>query len=367
MLKPSFNALLALHQSYSISPKKLSTLLVTQSSVDALHTVNDETLFSCGFTHKEIKAFRYIVSRADQSETVKSLLIQIQEQGIGVVTLCCDDYPALLREITDPPPLLYFKGQISLANQPQLAIVGSRRASPGGCQNAYQFAADMAKQDWVITSGMALGIDTSAHHGAMHAGGRTIAVLGCGVDQVYPSANQSLYQEIAMHGLILSELPLGAGPRRENFPKRNRILSGLSLGVLVVEAALKSGSLITARLALEQGREVFALPGSIHNPTSKGCHQLINQGAKLVTCLSDIYEELQGWSAPASQPASPVQPVVTANEQSLLDSIGFEPVELETLLARSSLSAQEVLGLLTDLEIKGLAVLEGGLYHRLKG
>lgn len=213
------------------------------------------------------------------------------------------DYPPLLREIPDPPVMLYVMGNRRVLSRPQLAIVGSRHPTPMGGENARAFAKSLAGAGLVITSGLALGIDGAAHRGAVEAGGKTIAVVGTGLDRVYPPRHRDLAHDIIRHGALVSEFPLGTPPKPENFPARNRLISGLSLGTLVVEAALQSGSLITARLATEQGREVFAIPGSIHSPQSRGCHALIRQGAKLVETAQDILEELGPLASVAHQAA----------------------------------------------------------------
>ena len=209
-----------------------------------------------------------------------------------LVTLADSHYPKALLEINDPPPVLYAKGKLGLLNQPSIAIVGSRNATTQGKENAEAFAKGLSSYGLCIVSGLALGIDGAAHRGALQANGSTIAVAATGLDIVYPSKHLDLAHQIAKHGLLISEFSLGETSKPENFPRRNRLISGLSLGCLVVEASLQSGSQITARLSTEQGREVFVIPGSIHSPTSKGCHQLIKQGAKLVDNLQDIIEDL---------------------------------------------------------------------------
>ena len=209
-----------------------------------------------------------------------------------ILTLTDPDYPQLLKEIHDAPPVLYAIGKKELLDNPQIAIIGSRNCSPGGAKTARDFAAYLAQAGFTITSGMALGIDQHAHQGALEATGNTIAVIGTGIDRIYPSKNKQLAYQIADKGLLVSEFPLGTPPNSENFPRRNRIISGLSVATLVVEATRKSGSLITAHYSIEQGREVFAIPGSIHNPQAKGCHHLIRQGAKLVDQASDIIDDI---------------------------------------------------------------------------
>jgi DNA processing protein len=277
-------------------------------------------------------------------------------------------YPALLREIPDPPVLLFVRGSVVVLSMPQLAIVGSRNPSRGGGDNARAFAAHLAGAGLAITSGLALGIDACAHEAALSAGGATIAVAATGLDRVYPAAHRDLAHRIAGSGALVSEFPLGAPPRREHFPRRNRLISGLSLGVLVVEAALKSGSLITARYAAEQGREVFAIPGSIHSPLSRGCHALIKQGAKLVETASDVVEELGALAQFSRAPAQPVPVAAVAGDAGqvqLLAHMGYDPVDIDTLVAVSGLTAGAVSSMLLHMELRGLVEARpGGKYQR---
>ncbi|MDE2585717.1 MAG: DNA-processing protein DprA, partial [Betaproteobacteria bacterium] len=223
----------------------------------------------------------------DNSEAVAGAQTWAAQPGNHITTLGDPDYPRLLLEIPDPPSLLYVKGRPELLNRPALAMVGSRNATPQGLQDAERFAANLAAQGFTITSGLALGVDGAAHRGALSAGGDTVAVIGTGADRIYPSRHRDLALAVAEQGAIISEFPLGTPPVAHNFPRRNRLIAGLCRGCLVVEAAVESGSLITARLAAEQGREVFAMPGSIHSPLAKGCHRLIKQGAKLVETAQD--------------------------------------------------------------------------------
>ncbi|HEY0269107.1 MAG TPA: DNA-processing protein DprA, partial [Methyloradius sp.] len=234
-----------------------------------------------------------LIAQGPDNPAVQPTLDWLAIEGNHLITLADSTYPKLLLEIADPPPLLYAKGNLDLLNTPSVAIVGSRHASPQGAKNAEDFACALSQMGFCIVSGMALGIDGSAHIGALKGSGNTIAVVGTGLDIVYPAKHRELAHQIAQRGLIISEFPLNTPSRPQNFPRRNRIISGLSQGCLVVEANIQSGSLITARLATEQGREVFAIPGSIHSPLSKGCHSLIKQGAKLVDHVHDIVSELQ--------------------------------------------------------------------------
>ncbi len=271
-------------------------------------------------------------------------------------------YPALLREIADPPPWLYVQGSVEVLQEPQLAVVGSRKPSATGLADAGAFAAELVQAGFVVTSGLAYGIDAAAHRGALAGGGRTVAVLGSGLDRIYPASHLSLARQIAATGAVVSEHLLGTPPRPQQFPSRNRIISGLGLGVLVVEAALRSGSLVTARLALEQNREVFALPGSIHNPASRGCNALIRQGAVLVTEVADIVAELGGWLLPHT--AAATAPVPADSE--LLAAIGFEPTPLDLLAERMALPLPELLVALGDLELDGLIEQRGGAWQRCR-
>jgi DNA processing protein len=281
-------------------------------------------------------------------------------------------YPQLLAELPDGPIALYVRGRDSLISLPQLAMVGSRNPTPAGTENAAAFAAHLARCGLTITSGLAIGIDAASHRGALEAEGATIAVCGTGLDVVYPRSSISLAEAIAERGALVSEFPIGTRALKSNFPRRNRIISGLSLGVLVVEAALRSGSLITARLAIEQGREVFALPGSIHNALSRGCHQLIRQGAKLVESADDIFAELRALAGVLSTPSASLRTrtspknsgaVLDKEYEILLDALGFEPARVDDLIARSGLRADAVASMLLILELEGrIESCPGGLY-----
>ena len=274
------------------------------------------------------------------------------------------DYPDALMQTADPPALIYLQGRRELLKQPALAVVGSRSPTAQGRDNAEAFAAALSQAGLTIVSGMALGIDGAAHQGALRGIGSTIAVVGTGIDLIYPRRHMKLASEIAEHGLLLSEYPLGMPPLSPNFPRRNRIIAGLSLGCLVVEAALKSGSLITARLASEAGREVFAIPGSIHSPLSRGCHALIRQGAKLVESAVDVLEELPQLAAARVQPAA-TAPQHSREQRVLLDVMGFDPVSLDALQARCGWSTADLNAALLELELAGaVARLAGQLFQR---
>lgn len=286
--------------------------------------------------------------------------------GAGVISLGCDDYPALLKEIHDAPVLLFYRGDLRLLQRPMVAVVGSRRPSRSGVSDAQAFANALSESGITVVSGMALGIDGAAHRGALSGPGSSIGVLGTGLDVCYPRRNQDLYTQLGERGLLLSEFPLGAGPRRHQFPLRNRVISGMSLGVLVIEAAINSGSLITARQALEQNREVFALPGSIHNPASRGCNALIRQGAKLVETLADILEEFEGWSARVPEPGPTPAALPAPGEDTVFLELGFEPTPLDVLVQRAKLPAGKILGMLTELEMAGWVERQAGGWQRCR-
>ena len=295
----------------------------------------------------------------------------LAEPNHHLIALSDPRYPRLLREIPDPPAALYVIGDPDLLSATQLSIVGSRNPTPGGSETAQAFASYLTQSGLTITSGLAMGVDAAAHRGALAAGGKTIAVAGTGLDRVYPARHRELAHEIAAQGALISEFSLGTPALAHNFPRRNRIISGLSLGVLVVEAALQSGSLITARLAAEQGREVFAIPGSIHNPLARGCHALIRQGAKLVETAADILEEL-GPIAQITIPARQTDGVgnitsgLGVEATTLLDCLGFDPTPVDSLIERSGLTPEAVSSMLLVLELQGHVVsAPGGHYNRV--
>ena len=288
-----------------------------------------------------------------------------------IITAESDDFPELLRQIPGPPTLLYVVGNKDALHLPSLAVVGSRNPTSGGVQNAYNFSSHLARSGFCIVSGLAQGIDTAAHQGALDAGAKTVAFLGHGIDRVYPAENRELAHRIAQDGALCSEYPLGSPPRREHFPQRNRLISGISLGTLVVEAARRSGSLISARLASEQGREIFAIPGSIHNPLSRGCHQLIKQGAKLVESADDIVSELGPLVGHLMQNAelqtheSAEDSPLDADYEILLSALSYDPASADQLAEHSGLTIDQVSSMLLILELEGkILVQAGGRYSR---
>jgi DNA processing protein len=278
-------------------------------------------------------------------------------------------YPAALLDTADPPLLLYAHGRIELLQAAAIAIVGSRNPTPQGLENALAFAAHLSRAGWVVVSGLALGIDGAAHEGALAGGAGTIAVVGTGLDRVYPASHRALAQRIAVDGLLLSEFSIGTPSLPENFPVRNRIIAGLARGTLVVEAAVQSGSLITARLAAEAGREVFAIPGSIHSPQSRGCLALIKQGAKLVDSANDVLEELPPLPSHAQRAvrSEPARTVGATKNDPLLDALGFDPIGLDALIDRTGQGAAELSARLLDLELQGrVARLPGERFQRIE-
>ncbi len=359
---------LVLHHATGIGGHTLRQLFDSFSGPSAILAATGTQLSAAGLSRPAIEALR----ETDPPGVARDLE-WLQQPGNHLLTWQHPHYPPLLAQLPDPPPLLYVHGDATLLCEPQLAMVGSRNPTASGRQTATDFARHLAAAGLTITSGLALGIDTASHQGALDAGVPTIAVMGTGLDRVYPASNRELARRIAERGALVSEFPIGTPPLAENFPRRNRIISGLSLGTLVVEAALRSGSLISARLAAEQGREVFAIPGSIHNPLARGCHLLIRQGAKLVETAHDIIEEL-GPLASVCQPdridadTPRDEPGQLAEEYAqLLENMGFDPVPIDRLVTMCGLTPAEVSSMLLQLEMDGyVASNPGGIYNRLK-
>jgi DNA processing protein len=295
---------------------------------------------------------------------------RLAASGARLVTFTSADYPKSLFEIPDPPPFLYVQGELR-CHETAVAIVGSRRATAYGLQATARLAGSLAGRGVTVISGMARGVDTAAHKGALAAGGRTIGVLGCGIDKIYPPENRKLFKEMAEKGCLVSEFPLGTLPLAENFPRRNRIISGLSRGVLVVEAAENSGSLITAQYALEHGRDVFAVPGNISFATSRGSNRLIKQGAKLVDCVEDILEELPGFgnvSGTADQQApAPRNFSLTPKEAAIYEVLARSPLHIDDIIAQTELTAGEVSSMLLHLELKGAVTPLPGTHYAVTG
>jgi DNA processing protein len=305
-----------------------------------------------------------LIGRGPQPSQLECALSWLESPDNHLITWGDPGYPRLLLEIAAPPCVLYARGNVELLNRPSIAMVGSRNASAQGACDAQALAEALSAAGLTIVSGLALGIDAAAHRGGLRAIGSSVAVLGTGVDRIYPRRNASLAAEIVERGVLVSEFPLGTPPAAENFPRRNRLISGLARGVLVVEAAVGSGSLITARYAADQGRDVFAIPGSIHAPLSKGCHLLIQQGAKLVESANDVLEEL-GWER-AELPEEREEKEEGAPHDAMLQAMGHAPVSVDELVERTGRNAGAISARLSILEMRGaVAALAGGLFQRL--
>jgi len=306
------------------------------------------------------------IAQGPEPAALESTLAWLREPGNALIAWDDPDYPQALLTIADPPPALFYRGDRALLNRPALAMVGSRNATAQGRETAEAFALALSAAGLTIVSGLALGIDAAAHRGGLAAPGRSIAVVGTGIDRVYPARNRDLAHRLANEGGIVSEFALGTPPLPGNFPRRNRLISGLARGVLVVEATLASGSLITARFAAEQGRDVFAIPGSIHSPFSKGSHRLIKDGAKLVESAQDVLDEWQIAGRPGTAPVVLASAALQGNAARVLAALGHDPAGVDVLMQRSGLAADAVTIALVELELAAeVASLPGGLYQRL--
>lgn len=330
-----------------------------------LHFGSPEAIFSAGESSLAAvvgdKAAKRLFE-SDRHQAVAAALAWAEGADQHLITLADPAYPRAFLEIADPPSLLYVRGRRELLNGPGVAIVGSRNPTPQGLKNSERFAAALSEAGLLIVSGLALGIDAAAHRGALSVGGHTLAVIGTGIDRVYPAGNRQLALDIAARGAVISEFPLGTSPVAGNFPRRNRLIAGLTRGTLVVEATIDSGSLITARFAAEFGREVLAIPGSIHSPQVRGCHKLIKQGAKLVETVQDVLEEITAHSSGSLAPTADVP----ANAGELLRAMGYDPCGVDELAVRCGLTADVLSVMLLHLELDGLIVsLPGGRYQRV--
>ncbi|MBP3194431.1 MAG: DNA-processing protein DprA [Cardiobacteriaceae bacterium] len=414
----------ALNRAPRLGNKSFSNLLAAFGSPEAFFGSPDAEIKEkiSSISWQTVLQWKKFIDAEEVQADLNWLMQDLDHRAI--LTLHDDRYPALLKQISDPPPVLFVQGDVDLLPLMQLGVVGSRQSTPQGEQICADLCSEIAKFGLVITSGLALGIDAAAHRAALSVSGKTIAVVGTGLDRVYPAQNLELAYQIAETGAIVSEFPIGVGVRAHHFPQRNRVISGLSAGVLVVEASVKSGSLITARQAGEQGREVFAVPGSILNPMSRGCHALIKSGAKLTECADDILEELRpileaqkniskyqdntasfnhassAVSSPSAtpnrasvsvdssathtnekQPSFPVNPPVTVATQNIpdannpdaelkreiLSAMSFDPCRIDDLVSRLKKSAQEISSILMMLELDGdITSLSGGRYQRVK-
>ncbi|NOQ94719.1 MAG: DNA-protecting protein DprA [Methylophaga sp.] len=331
-------------------------------SPDQLFCQSHSTLSNLGLKDKSIDFIK-----APNWDLIDSDLRWLEQPDNEVLSIYDPLYPAQLKEIDNPPPLLFIRGNKTLLTQPQISMVGSRNPSPLGKQTAIDFAQSLVQHGFTITSGLALGIDAASHQGALNAGGHTIAVTGTGLDRVYPARNKDLATEIANSGVLISEFPPGTTAKANHFPRRNRIISGLCIGLLVVEAAKKSGSLITARMALEANREVFAIPGSIHNPLARGCNALIKEGAKLVENTQDIFEELGEYNQqPEIIKQESFKTTLDLEKQNLLNLIMFSPTSVDWLVQESGFSVEVISSMLLMLELQGYIATTAGGYIRIK-
>ena len=358
---------LAINRAPGLGPARATALLERAGCIDQLPGLGTSDLLSLGVPREAADFLR-----APDWPGVEQDLRWLEQPDHHLVTRADERYPERLKELHDAPVVLFVRGDRQALCRPQLAIVGSCNPTSAAAQTAREFANELAAQGITITSGLALGIDAAAHRGAISADGFTVGVLGHGPDQIYPRGHGDLAAQVVRHGALVTEFPVGEQPRAGNFPRRNRIISGLSVGVLVVEAALRSGSLITARFATEQGREVMAMPGSMHNPMARGCHALIRQGAKLVETVADILEEIApGLSLTVTGQESGSEEVsgesfeLDDDYRRLLELVSYDPTSVDSLVNRSGLTAQAVSSMLLQLELGGfVASVTGGLYTR---
>jgi len=353
----------ALHRVYDLGGARFARLQAHFSSMEAAWNASPEEFGAAGIDARTIQSI--LRTRAEHSPAV--LMEQIAEEGVTALALPDPRYPERLREIPDAPPVLYLKGSWEAEDDWSVAVVGTRRATEYGRLAAIEFAQGLARHRVTVVSGLARGIDTLAHHAALEAGGRTVAVLANGLNEVYPPENRGLAERIVEQGALVSDYPLGTRPRAQHFPRRNRILSGLALGTLIIEGGYKSGSMITAGTALEQNREVFAVPGSIFSPMSEGPNSLIHHGATPARKVEDILESLNLTMLGAQLDFGRAAPPESPDERAVIGALSREPQHVDELVKTSGLAASVVSGTLTMLELKGLARDVGGMqYVRLR-
>ncbi len=356
-------AFLLLSKVPGIGARRLKVLYDFYEDVTNILDAPREELLQVGIPSKVVDCIK-----KPQWDLVEKDIEWLQAEHNHIITFADESYPPLLREEVSAPPVLYICGDKDLLKARQIAMVGSRNASSYGKQVAYDFAADFSHNGVIVTSGLALGIDAASHKGALTGDAGTIAITATGLDRVYPAKHKSLAHQIAENGALVSEFPLGTPPKAENFPRRNRIISGLAVGTLVVEAAKQSGSLITARYAVEQGREVFAIPGSINNPLAKGCHELIQKGAKLVETADDVISELGAMFSITDKKSINVPSVELDQEYiDLLAQIEFEPTSVDILVEKTGLTPDVICSMLLILEMDGyVESIAGGIYNRVR-
>lgn len=367
-LPPLLEAYLRISQVPDLGPVTFDKLTaVTDGKPETILDMSPEHQMALGLNRAQVSA----LSQA-QARLLNAIATWLSQSNLNrAITRECAEYPRLLRETKGAPIVLFCRGNLSALHAPQIAVVGSRRPSHTGAQMARSFGQQLGEAGWTVTSGLALGVDALSHRGALDVSANTVAILGTGIDFIYPRRHIALADDIvASGGVIVSEYIPGTPPKAHNFPARNRIISGVSMGTLVIEAAVKSGSLITAKLAAEQGRDVFAIPGSIYNPASAGCHHLIQQGAKLVTRVDDINEEFQYLNLSAqNSPEFNLQKsaIESLADCKLLDSVGFEATALDVVLERSAVPINDALSMLTEYELRGLVAAIPGGYIKLGG
>lgn len=364
---------LTLFHAEGLSPATLCKLLLKADTLSALRSASSASPLLDDLTARACAA---ALASSHARKLAESSIRWRECADNAIVCLSDNHYPPLLRQIADPPPVLFVRGNLNALSIPQIAVVGSRRCSIDGRENTALLVSELARQGLSVCSGLAAGIDTAAHKAALDAGGITVGVVGTGIDVIYPRSNALLASRIMETGALVSEFPLGYPPLSTNFPRRNRIISGLSLGVLVIEAALQSGSLITARLAMEQNREVFAVPGSIRNPLSRGCHRLIREGATLTESVQDLWDHLAGILGLVMESlhkeSSEVKATESFSEDSanqhslvqkrLLMAMGYDPVSFDILIDRTQMDMSDLQALLLELELSGMLSQESGRY-----
>ncbi|MDF1758424.1 MAG: DNA-processing protein DprA [Legionellaceae bacterium] len=355
----NFQPFLALNRINGVGPRTVLKFLEKWPNLSDMFKLSSSQLEEHGVNAK----VAYLIANFKRQE-IKSDLLWQENPAHNILTWQDKKYPSLLREIHDPPIVLYLRGDITCLKKASLAIVGTRKPSITGRENARRFAYHLAERNINIVSGLALGVDTEAHTGSLSASGSTIAVMGTGIDCIYPRRNHELAQRICEKGLLISEFPLKTSANAGHFPRRNRIISGLSSATLVVEAAIRSGSLITARFALEHNRDVLAIPGSIHNPQARGCHKLLQQGAKLVTSIEDILEEMNLYSHPFEKVVP--NDTLTCENKKLVKYIGFEITIVDQMVQRSGMTVGDIMSDLAELELKGIVKAVPGGYMRCK-